>query len=508
MSYHLRRAGRFSGAWLAFLGSVVLFAILVGLLYFDLGWLRGPARGAPLVVYCAAGLRAPMEAAAHDYETRYAVPVQVQFGGSQTLLASAEVSHNGDLYIAADDVYIDLARRKGLIDEAIDIARQTAVVAVRKGNPRSIRSLDDLVQGGIKLAFGNPDAAAIGKVAKEALEKSHSWEAVARRIEVYKPTVNDVAADVAVGTVDAGIVWDTTVRQTPGLEAVKLPELAGAVGHVTLGVLRATTQPAAALRFARFLTARDAGLVAFRDNGFEPIDGDKWAEVPELHLLCGAMLRPAIEKTLQELEEREGVRISCKFNGCGILVAQMRTGEVPDAYFACDASFMDQVRDLFLRPAEVSNNRLVIIVPKGNPRNIHSLEDLAAPGLRVGIGHEKQCALGVLTQKTLALSPKREAVLKNIKTQVPTGDLLVNELLTKSLDAVVAYVSNAAEAADQVETIPVDVPCAVAVQPLAVSKTSDFRHLAERLSAALRSPVSRQRFESAGFHWQGPRAER
>ena len=36
------------------------------------------------------------------------------------------------------------------------------------------------------------------------------------------------------------------------------------------------------------------------------------------------------------------------------------------------------------------------------------------------------------------------AVMKNVKVQSPTGDLLVNQLLTGSLDAVVAYISNAA----------------------------------------------------------------
>ena len=56
-------------------------------------------------------------------------------------------------------------------------------------------------------------------------------------------------------------------------------------------------------------------------------------------------------------------------------------GKSPDAYFACDVSFMKQVHDLFLEATPVSTNQLVILVPKGNPHQIHSLNDLGKPGL-------------------------------------------------------------------------------------------------------------------------------
>jgi molybdate transport system substrate-binding protein len=502
MSVRPRRTAQVNVAWLAFLASLLVLAALVGVLVWDRLGDRGKATGQPLVVYCAAGLKRPVEAVARNYETRYGVPVQLQYGGSQTLLSGIEASGRGDLYLAADDSYIRIGRDKGLLAETIDLARQTLVVAVPQGNPKKIRKLDDLLAEGIRLSFANPEAAAAGKVGRDALQKGGHWEAVRKRIVVFKPTVNDVANDVSVGAVDAGIVWDAVLRQMPGLEEVPLPELAGATSRVAVAVLRATTQPAAALRFARFLAARDAGLPVFGEQGFAVVEGDRWTEKPQLRLLAGAMLHPAIEETIAAFEEREGVQVSRVYNGCGILVAQMRAGEHPDAYFACDQSFMEQVHDLFLEAAPVSTNRLVILVPRGNPHGIRSLADLAKPGLKVGVGHEKQCALGVLTQKTLSETGTLGRVMENVKVQSPTGDMLVNQLLTGSLDAVVAYVSNAADSADRLDAIPVDVPCAVAVQPLAVGKDSDFKHLAGRLADALRSGESRRRFEARGFRWQ------
>src|SRR5262249_17163221 len=160
---------------------------------------------------------------------------------------------------------------------------------------------------------------------------------------------------------------------------------------------------AAALRFARYLSARDRGLEVFQKHGFEPIpDGDLWADgEPKITLFAGAMLQPAVTQTLKKFAAREGIpeeNIRCVYNACGILVAKMneKTGQHPDAFFACDARFMRLVSDMFLDDINVSTNQLVILVHKGNPHNIRSLRDLAKPGLKIAIGNEQQCAMGVL----------------------------------------------------------------------------------------------------------------
>ena len=215
------------------------------------------------------------------------------------------------------------------------------------------------------------------------------------------------------------------------------------------------------------------------------------------------MLRPAIEATIADFEKREGVRVTRVYNGCGILVAQMKAGQVPDAYFACDASFMRQVHDLFLDSSDISKNELVILTHKGNPHGIKSLADLGKPKLKIGIGHEQQCAMGALTQQTLVEGGYQSQVMKNVAVQSPTGDMLVNQLRTGSLDAVIAYLSNAAAAGDELTAIRiVGIPCAIAIQPVAISKDCRQKQLTERLITAIRSAESRERFESYGFEWR------
>ena len=510
MNTSTRRRGETRFALLAFLASIGALVALVSILGWDVRtWFSTAEKPRPLIVYCAAALKAPVEAVAKEYEQEFGVPVQLQYGASGDLLAKPEIARRGDLYLPADDSYLEVARSKNLLAEVLPLVRMTAVLAVKKGNPLGIKSLDDLLGGTAKVAQANPDAAAIGKLTRDELKANKLWDRFEKRVVVSKGTVNDVANDVAVGAADAAVVWDVTVKQYPDLEAVDIPLLTAKPAQVAIGVLNTSEQPTAALRFARYLAARDKGQVKLKAMGYVPVEGDTWAEKPKVLLFAGAMLKPAIEETVLEFEKREGVEVTRVYNGCGILVAQMNIkGQSPDAYFACDVSFMDQVRTKFEKPVEVSGNQLVILVPKKNPHNIRTLKDLAKetdPPLRVGIGHEKQCALGVLTQETLEQAKLRDPIMKNVKTQLPTGDMLVNALRTGALDAVVAYISNAAEAGEDLKAFKVDLPCALAVQPVAVGKTSEHKYLTQRLLNVLQSAESEERFKKLGFSWKVPK---
>ena len=181
----------------------------------------------------------------------------------------------------------------------------------------------------------------------------------------------------------------------------------------------------------------------------------------------------------------------------------MKAGQHPDAYFACDKEFMSQVTDLFPESVDVSQNELVILVQKGNPKGIGSLKSLSNEGLRVGVGHEKQCAMGWITQNTLKEGGIKNEVMANVTVQSPTGDMLVNQMLTGSLDAAVVYLSNAAGAGDKLDAIQIQgIECSTATQPWAVADKSPHRRLAARLFEQICSADSQEIFAAEGFVWQ------
>jgi molybdenum ABC transporter molybdate-binding protein len=426
----------------------------------------------------------------------------VQYGPSQTLLAGVEVSKTGDLYLPADDSYLAAAREKQLAAEEFPLAEMQAVVVVAKGNPKQIAKWDDLLKSEVRIAFASPESAAIGKMTRNALTKSGLWDALNKHKAVETTTVVEVANSVKVGGVDAGIIFDAMLHDYPALEALAMPELKDVHANIAAAVLTTSSQPTRALHFARYLSARDKGLVRYKEFGFVPVEGDEWSDAPEVTLYAGSMLRPAIEQTITAFEQREGVHVLRVYNGCGILVAQMQAGQVPDAYFACDVEFMKQVRELFPESEDISQNELVILVKKGNPLGIKSLADLGQGEKRVGIGHEKQCAMGWITQKTFKEGGVQDAVMKNVVVQTPTGDMLVNQMRSGSLDAAVAYLSNAAGAAADLDAIRIQgLPCSVATQPFGTAKQSKHKQTMQRLLAAIRADASQQRFGQEGFRW-------
>ncbi|MCW5555303.1 MAG: extracellular solute-binding protein [Verrucomicrobiae bacterium] len=485
------------------LGSLLLLVGLGGLLLWNSASRRGPVRTAePLLVYCAAGLKSAVEPAVREFEAATGARVQLQYGGSGTLLSNLKIAALGDLFIAADHLILDQARAADLVAEMIPLARMTPVIAVARGNPKAVLTFDDLLRADVRLVLPNPGAAAVGQVARRALVADGRWDALAAHARAFKPTVNDLANDVKLGSADAVIVWDVTVRQYAELEAVASGVLGSVGSEVGVGVLRSCRQPAAALRLARFLGAPERGLRHFEQEGFIPMPGDRWSETPELVLFSGGVNRVAIEETLREFEQREGVRINRIYNGCGILTAQIRAGQKPDGYFACDVSFMRTVGDEFTPALALAETSMVIATPPGNPRGLRDLQSLTQPGLKLGVANEQQSALGALTARLLRQHGLYEGLMANVVVQTPTADLLVNQLRAGGLDAVIVYEANTVAAGDHLAVQPIELPGATAIQPVAIHQQTVYPRLMQRLIAALSSAQSQSRFTATGFRWR------
>lgn len=508
--------------WIAFAVSA---AVLAGLVVMGLRDRTGdegdpqpqpPADEKPVVlVHTAAALRVPVEKAAAEFEQTYNVKVRLQFGPSEGLLTTLKETKQGDLFLPADDTYVDAARAAGLVEQDYPLATLTGVAVFRPDFPKDPKDItwDDVFRPGFRLVQPNPDATAVGKLTRQGLTEPGLWD----RIEEMKPagmgTVTEAANAVKLGSADGAIVWDAVAAQYPTLKVVKLPHLDRVTANVSAAVCKNANARSEARWFAEYLA--EQGQAHFKAAGYAPprpapkpqARGALPEEDAEITVYAGSMLRPALEETIKEFEQKENVRVTRVYNGCGILVGQMRAGRVPDLYMSCDPRFMGEVADLFLRPEVVSNNQLVIAVKKGNPHGLKGLKDLGKDGLRVGVGHEQQCALGAITKETFLKSGVYAAVRKNIQVEAPTGDLLVNQLLTGALDAVVCYRSNVNPNAETLDAVPVTgIPCAAPEQPVAIAKDSSNQELAAKLVEYIRSRESKERFEKNGFGWgRGPK---
>ena len=492
--------------------TFVIFGSLAILLMASLWWIARPDASRdlstqPLVVHCAAGLRIPVSEIAEQYEKNFGVPIHLQFGGSGALETQLEIA-GGDLFLPADISYINSARKKGLLRESIPVARLTAGIVVPKGNPKQLNTLNDLSKSGIRISLAERSAA-IGRHTWGVLETSHVYPQIEANVIVTKPTVNNIIEDVATGAVDASIAWDAVASSFPEVEWIALPEFQKHSKHASIGVLESAKDATRALHFARVLTAHDRGAKVFADKGFKvPTDNDLWAENPQLTLFSGSMLRPAIQERLRQFEEREGCRIDTIFEGCGTLVAMMKDGGgKPAAYFSCDTKFLDMVADRFEPGTVVSGNEIILLVPKGNPRELNSLKGLLGEDLKIGLCNPEKSALGHLTR--LMLDRRNVGApldaSGNVALLAGKGDDLVNAMQARSLDAALVYRSNALASEpirEHCEIINLNDPLALATQPFAVARDTDHPQLSHRLGEWLSAPDARQRFEDLGFTWK------
>lgn len=502
-----RRRGIISRSALLLLAGAGVLAVAVGMLLVD-----RPAGPAAEVVElaCAAGLRAPVERALAAYRDETDGRVLLQYGGSNTLVSQIVIAKTGDLVLLADDAYLATLAEAGLLAETLPVAEQRAVLCVAKGNPKGIGSLADLTRADVRTMLGSPDQAAIGKVTRAALERATRWAEIEQAVRArggFLPTVPEVVSAVKLGAADAAIAWRANVAAEADLEIVPCPELDGARARVVIAVLSTARAPTAALRLARYLTARDRGLEAFTAAGYDVIDGDRWAVRPELTFYCGAVNRRAVEPILAAFEQREGVTVNTVYNGCGILTGQMKAiadwqhgRGFPDLYMACDRYYLNEVGGLFQDDADISETEVVIAVPKGNPKNIATIADLTAPGLRLAVGQPKQCTIGVLTRQLLRAQGLLDRILPNVVAETCSSALLLPMVTTGAVDAAFVYESDVKLSDREVDMIRVAVPEAVAVQPIGVARSSGFKWLSRRLMDAVTR--GRDAFEAAGFRWR------
>jgi ABC-type molybdate transport system substrate-binding protein len=427
---------------------------------------------------------------------------------------------------------MEKAKKGGWIAETIPVAILTPVIAVKpevqkalREQHKEVKGLTDIFRPDLKVALANPEEASIGLVVKSELEARGQWAELEKGMRDASARVSTVgtvvqaAAAVQLRDRTISIVWDAVADQY-GLEKVPLPEFSQRVEHMWIGVLKQSRRPTAALQFARYLTAKQRGQQILSEFGYKIMpDADDWAERPEILLSAGAMLQPAISDTLERFEKREGVQIKVSYMGCGVLVSQMKAlkasgegGNFPDAYFACDTSFLDQVRQWYGPQVNVASNDIVLIRRQGDPRtrDVKGLDALLRTDLRIGLCDPVNSALGALTDQLLEKLQLRDRVYGAKRSQpivhVDAAHLLVTQMRQGALDLAVVYRSNAKAAPGalekEIEIVELGLKQAVATQPFAIAQSSRHQYLVGRLRDALTGRESELHFEKLGFHWQ------
>ena len=166
-----------------------------------------------------------------------------------------------------------------------------------------------------------------------------------------------------------------------------------------------------------------------------------------------------------------GTTATFSFDASSALVQQITQGAPADVFASADTANMDKLTTPGLNgsaPVVFATNLLAVIVPKGNPKGITGVADLANPDLKVVIcAPEVPCgkyAAQIFTSAAVTVTPvSLEQNVKGVVTKVTAGEA----------DAGIVYTTDvkAAGAAAEAVAIPADINV-VAKYPIASVKTS------------------------------------
>ena len=221
-------------------------------------------------MFCAAGMTGPVTRLAEQYKEEKGIPVRLQFGGSGTLLSNLQLAP-GDIFLAADSSYVDEAKQRGLTGEAFVVAEMRAGLGVQAGNPENLNSVNDIRRKGIRVAIGNPESAAIGRLTKSVMIRHGLWDGFEPVAEFS--TVSELANAIKLSTVDAVILWDAIAHQYPEIDFVSLPEFDDEWKAVTVAVTQGAKSPEKARDFCLYLSDPSTGGIVFREEGYR-VSGD------------------------------------------------------------------------------------------------------------------------------------------------------------------------------------------------------------------------------------------
>ena len=222
-----------------------------------------------LLLFCGAGIRPPVEQIIEAFRREHGVKVVTDYAGSEVLISKIKLARRGDLYMPGDKHYVEQADREGMILSQQSVCYFVPTILVRKGNPKNIHGLQDLLADGLKLGLGDAKACAIGRKTKQIFARNDiAWEDIEKNVVFQSLTVNELGMQIQAGSLDAVIVWDAIASyySENGTE-VPIPVEENVISTVNIGILTFTKDRSLAEEFVKF-AASQSGQDIFKQHNY------------------------------------------------------------------------------------------------------------------------------------------------------------------------------------------------------------------------------------------------
>ncbi len=230
----------------------------------------------------------------------------------------------------------------------------------------------------------------------------------------------------------------------------------------------------------------------------------------ELLVFAAASLTESFTELGQRLESlHPGVHVLYNFGSSAALRTQLEQGARADVFVSADLEQMERARRQGVVQGEaavVAHNRLVVIVPRHNPRHVQRWQDLATPGLKLVLA-AASVPVGQYSRQALRLAQGEYGadfmtqVLRNLASEEDNVKQVVAKVRLGEADAGMVYRSDVtAKVQPDVLTLPIpDAYNPLAAYPLALTADVRNRPAAEAWVALLLSPAGQAILKAHGF---------
>ena len=216
-----------------------------------------------------------------------------------------------------------------------------------------------------------------------------------------------------------------------------------------------------------------------------------------LTVFAASSLKTAFDRIGSRLQSSSHNIPTFSYAGTQTLTSQLTQGAPVDVFASADTAHMTVVQDAGLlngRPAIFAHNKLEIAVAKGNPKGIHSLADLARPGLVIVLA-DPSVPAGKYAAQALA---KAGVVVRpaSLEQQV-TG--VMSKVVLGEADAGIVYMSDVVTSGQVAGVAIPDAQNVIADYPIALLKGAQNQAGANAFISLVLSADGQAILKAAGF---------
>jgi molybdate transport system substrate-binding protein len=233
--------------------------------------------GQSLTVFAASSLADAFEEIANAFEAANpGVEVRFSFASSSDLAAQLIEGAPADLFASANPAQMQAAQDAGrIVGRPVTFARNRLVLIVPADNPAGITRLLDLAMPGVQLIVAAPGVpirtytdTLLERLAADPAYGESYRQAVMANIVSEEQNVRQVAAKIALGEGDAGIVYvsDVTPDMADQVIAIPIPDMLNTLASYPIGITNDSATPVLAQAFLDFLLSEAGQDILVRWN--------------------------------------------------------------------------------------------------------------------------------------------------------------------------------------------------------------------------------------------------